>query len=114
MKDYESYTKIIAVDFDGTLAINQYPDIGLPNMAVIDRLKEEIAYGAKVILWTCRDGNALKEAVAACARWGLTFDAINDNLPVVKALYGSNPRKVTATEYWDDRGVNTTEWRRTV
>ena len=71
----------IAIDFDGCLCVNKYPDIGAPNLAVIAKAKRRQAAGAGLILWTCREGKLLEDAVAACARWGLHFDAINESLP---------------------------------
>lgn len=61
--------------------------------------------GAGLILWTCREGTLLQAAVDACKGWGLTFDAINESLPDWIEAYGTRPRKVGATEYWDDRAV---------
>lgn len=66
----------IAIDFDGCLCVDAYPDIGAPNLAVIAKAKERQAAGAGLILWTCREGKLLEDAVAACAEWGLRFDAI--------------------------------------
>ena len=65
----------------------------------------DFSLASVLILWTCRVGERLEEAVAACAEWGLVFDAVNDNLPERIATYGANPRKVNADEYWDDRAV---------
>lgn len=48
---------IIAVDFDGTLCENKYPEIGKPNGVLIDDLKMRKDNGAKLILWTCRVGD---------------------------------------------------------
>ena len=48
-------------------------------------------------------GNLLDNALEACARWGLHFDAVNDSLPSWKKFYGNETRKVGATEYWDDK-----------
>lgn len=104
MKPY-SERKIIAIDFDGCLCENDWPRIGAPNWNVILRAKEEQAYGAGLILWTCRADDRLQEAVDACAQWGLVFDAVNDNLPERINLYGNNSRKVSADEYWDDKAV---------
>jgi len=95
----------IAVDFDGCLCVNAYPSIGAPNWAVIAKAKERQASGAGLILWTCREGTLLQAAVAACESWGLTFDAINESLPDWIEAFGTQPRKVGATEYWDDRAV---------
>lgn len=97
--------KAIAIDFDGCLCEGVWPNIGKPHWGVIQRAKEEQAKGAGLILWTCRVGECLEEAVAACAEWGLVFDAVNDNLPERISTYGANPRKVNADEYWDDRAV---------
>lgn len=46
--------KIIAVDFDGTLCENNWPEIGEPKKEVITYLKGRQAAGDKLILWTCR------------------------------------------------------------
>lgn len=72
---------VIAVDFDGCLHGGKYPEIGQANMGAIEELIARKAAGDKVILWTCRDGEQLEEAVRWCAEQGLTLDAVNDNLP---------------------------------
>ena len=95
--------KIIAIDFDNTLFETDYPAIVRPISPVIKYAKLMRERGAKLILWTCREGKELEEAVEACRAEGLLFDAVNDNLPEMKAEWGNNPRKVAADEYWDDR-----------
>lgn len=99
--------KAIAIDFDGCLCDNAYPAIGAPHwgVIVIARAKMEQEAGAGLILWTCREGQLLQEAVAACESWGLHFDAINESLPSWIAAFNNAPRKVGASEYWDDRAV---------
>lgn len=97
--------RAIAIDFDGCLCEDRYPQVGPPNWKAIERAKSEQAAGAALILWTCRQGVFLSEAVAACVKWGLVFDAINENLPERLAFYGNDCRKVSADEYWDDRAV---------
>ncbi len=94
---------IYAVDFDGTLCVDRYPEIGAPRPGVIDFIKSERARGSKLILWTCRIGARLEEAVEWCRGQGLEFDAINDNLPENVAQYSNNPRKIYADRYIDDR-----------
>ena len=95
----------LAVDFDGCLCSNNWPDIGAPNYAAINAVLARKAQGWKIILWTCRVGAALDAAVRWCAEHGLTFDAVNENLPERIALYASDSRKVSADEYWDDRAI---------
>jgi len=97
--------KAIAIDFDGTLCTNDYPNIGEPNWKIITEARAEQANGAGLILWTCREGEMLDAALKACKEWGLHFDAVNESLPSWKKEYGNNPRKVGASEYWDDRSV---------
>ena len=98
--------KVIAIDFDGTLCINEWPGIGAPREEVIRLAKAEQAAGADLILWTMREGELLSEAVAWCAAQGLLFTAVNDSTAEWKDAFGNNPRKVGATEYWDDRAFN--------
>lgn len=97
--------KAIAIDFDGCLCTNAYPRIGAPNWGVINKALEEQAAGAGLILWTCREGALLWEAVNACEHWGIHFDAVNESLPSWITSFNNRPRKIGATEYWDDRAV---------
>lgn len=99
---------IYAVDFDGTLCEHKFPDIGAPNMKLIKWLISKRNEGDKVILWTNRMGERLKEAVKWCEEKGLFFDAVNDNIPEVMERYkeilnGKPPsRKITADIFIDD------------
>lgn len=97
--------KVIAIDFDGTLFENKWPEIGMPIAPNINRAKNEKANGEVLILWTCREGEKLAEALAACKAVGLEFDYVNENADELKAEFGTDPRKIAATEYWDDKNV---------
>lgn len=97
---------IIAVDFDGTLVTDCYPNIGIPKEEIVQGIKEHKEAGNKIILWTCRTGIALTEAIDFCKRkLGIEFDAVNDNLPEIQKEWGQNCRKVYADEYWDDKNI---------
>lgn len=100
-----NFPKIIAVDFDGCLFVNRYPEIGDPITKNINKLKKERKAGAKIILWTNRCGVYLQNALYACADYGIFFDAVNANLPEVIHTFGNDSRKIFANEYWDDRAV---------
>lgn len=101
---------IIAVDFDGTLSMSSYPDIGAPNIPLFNLLKEKKEKGAKLILWSCRVGERLERAVKFCEAMGLTFDAVNDNIKEMKERYGTDCRKVYADLYIDDASVKPSEY----
>jgi hypothetical protein len=98
-------TKIIAVDFDGCLVENEYPNIGEPIQKTVDALKAEQAAGARLILWTCRREAYLSLALAWCESHGIHLDAVNENLPEMIQFFGGDTRKIFANEYWDDRAV---------
>ena len=96
---------IIAVDFDGTLVEDAFPEIGKVRDRVWTMVIRAQHQGAKIILWTSRDNDRLKAAVEFCTARGLHFDAINDNLDECKVMFNNNTRKVYANEYWDDKAV---------
>ena len=97
--------KVIAVDFDGTLCESKWPDIGEEHRELIEWLVRRQAEGARIVLWTCREGEMLDRAVMWCMNRGLKFDAINDNTKERIAQYGNNCRKVSADIYIDDRNA---------
>lgn len=91
---------VFAVDFDGTLCVSEWPE---PNKELIKLLKFRKMQGDRLILWTCRCEERLTEAVEWCKGQGLEFDAVNENLPELIALFGGNPRKICADIYIDDK-----------
>lgn len=101
--------KIIAVDFDGTLCDERWPGVGMPNWKVISYLKYEQEMGAKIILWTCRTGELLKQAVEWCEKIELHFDAVNENLPEAIKRFGGDSRKIFADEYIEDKANHSFE-----
>jgi hypothetical protein len=94
---------IYAIDFDGTLCHSAYPEIGEPKLAVIEHFKQLRKDGHKLVLWTCREGVRLNEAIEWCAAHGMYFDAHNENLPELIELYGNDCRKIGADFYVDDK-----------
>lgn len=94
----------IAVDFDGTIVENRYPQIGEEKMFAIETLKQLQARGHQIILWTYRTGKELEEAVEFCRKRGLEFYAVNNNYPEEKPEDGL-PRKINADLFIDDRNL---------
>lgn len=94
---------ILAIDFDGTIVEDKYPEIGelKPDaVEVINRLKKDYF----LILNTCRTGEKLKEAVDFLKANGIEFDLVNENHPALIDQYGDT-RKIFATYYIDDRSL---------
>lgn len=99
-------SKIVAVDFDGTLCKNNWPDIGEENANLIRILRFVRKNGVKLILWTCRTGAQLDSAIEWCKERRLEFDAINANLPEVINSFGGDTRKIVADYYIDDKAIS--------
>lgn len=97
---------VFAIDFDGTLCVDKFPEIGEPHQAMIDFVMNAQVYGKyKTILWTCRHGEYLQKAVDWCISHGLYFDAVNQNLPEIQEMFGTDTRKIYADVYIDDKNM---------
>lgn len=102
--------KIAAIDFDGTLVEDKFPEIGDINVRLFNTCRMLKNHGVKLILWSSRNGTQLQHAVDFCKEHGLEFDAVNENLPEVKQYYGGgDTRKVFADIYIDDKAVPHTQ-----
>lgn len=94
----------IAVDFDGTIVENRYPNIGKPVLFAIETLKKLQDDGHHLILWTYRTGRELEEAVEFCNRRGIKFYAVNKSYP--EEIYDNSlSRKIQADYFIDDRNI---------
>ena len=100
---------IIAVDFDGTITtgdtriwIDSKPnnDVFNENLEVTEFLR---TYRDRfyLVLWTCREGSSLNNAVEYCRSIGIVFDAVNEN---VAGVFPTSA-KVYADIYLDDKGT---------
>ena len=89
---------IIALDFDGTVVSHEYPHIG-EDIGAVPILKELVAAGHKLILFTMRSGKLLNDDIAWFERNGIELYAVNEN-PEQKSWTSSV--KVHANIYIDD------------
>lgn len=79
----------LAVDFDGTIVVHEFPHIGEPVPGAFEWLKRFQEAGARLILWTMRsdsrkgegkeNGPVLTQAVEFCRANGIEFWGINEN-----------------------------------
>lgn len=97
-------SKVIAVDFDGTIVEHEYPRIGKEMLFAFATLKELNKKGHKLILWTIRTGQLLDEAVEFCKKNGVEFYAVNKNYPE-EEMDANISRKLNADIFIDDRNV---------
>lgn len=99
---------IIAVDFDGTIVRNKFPEIGREIPFAIDVLHMLQEDHHRLILWTSRSGKHLEEALTWCAERGLTFYAVNSNFPphyIIQEDMRDISPKVVADIYVDDHNL---------
>ena len=88
----------VAIDFDNTITINStYEKTGTLNPVAAEYIKKLKEIGCKLILWTCREGQDLDEAINLIHEWNLPFDYINEY-----PLRG-NSKKVNVDFYIDDK-----------
>jgi hydroxymethylpyrimidine pyrophosphatase-like HAD family hydrolase len=97
-------SKVIAVDFDGTIVEHKHPAIGKEMLFAFSTLKALQQKGHKLILWTIRTGNLLQEAVDYCKENGVEFYAVNKNFPE-EEINGTTARKINADVFIDDRAI---------
>ena len=96
----------IAVDFDGTIVEHRYPEIGPEIPFAIDTLKMLINDQHRLILWSVREGDLLKQAVEWCRERGVEFWAVNRDYP--EETTGNNQhfsRKLKVDMFIDDRNI---------
>jgi hydroxymethylpyrimidine pyrophosphatase-like HAD family hydrolase len=97
-------SKIIAVDFDGTIVEHKFPAIGKEMLFAFATIKALQGKGHKLILWTIRTGKLLEDAVDFCKQNGVEFYAVNKNYPE-EVVDKNISRKVGADVFIDDRNL---------
>ena len=96
---------IFAIDFDGTIVENKYPEIGKLNEEMADFIYQLKEKGHVWILWTCRCGEELQKAVHYLEVNGMKPEYVNSLVPGFLDEYPDNPRKIFADIYIDDRNA---------
>jgi hypothetical protein len=103
---------IFAIDFDGTIVKNEWPNIGKLRWLAKPVLQWMKRRGHTLILWTCRVCNEeryLGNQCPLCSAYcflednGIKFNYINENPPERIKLYNNDCRKIGADWYIDDK-----------
>ena len=101
---FEKEQLTIAVDFDGTIVEDAYPQVGKPKLFAIETLKMLQEKRHKLILWTYRSGKRLDDAVRFCEENGIELYAVNKSYPE-EVMDDTISRKINADVFIDDRNV---------
>lgn len=95
-------SRIIAVDFDGTVVVHQYPKIGPRVHGALEVLRDLESAGHRIILLTMRSEQQLDEAVQWMNSHSVNIWAVNHNPE--QAAWTTSP-KVYAHIYIDDAAL---------
>jgi hypothetical protein len=101
---------IFAIDFDGTIVVDKYPEIGEPITEAIITIREIKKLGHKIIIWSCRVEPQLSEMRDFLILNNIPFDFINENCPIKIAHYKNDTRKIGADYYIDDKIIGQWSW----
>ena len=92
---------VIAIDFDGTCVTNDYPYIG-KGIGAVPVLKKIVEKGHRIILYTMRDNERLKDAEQWFESNNIPLWGVNNNPEQKK--WSSSP-KIYAHLYIDDAAL---------
>ena len=96
----------IAVDFDGTIVEHAYPEIGSEIPFATDTLRMLIEDRHQLILWSCREGELLQDAIDWCHERGVDFYAVNRDFPEEDIERNEHfSRKLKVDLFIDDRNI---------
>jgi hypothetical protein len=98
--------KYIIIDFDGTIATLNYPNLGnVKNHAVrvIQRIKDN---GGKIAIWTCRCDDDERKVKEFLDKHEIPYDKFNEPFDEMNIMFGGNPRKIYGDVYIDDKELH--------
>lgn len=97
---------LITIDFDNTLFVDNYPQVGRPVPYMVQAIKQ-LAEDHTLTLWTCREGEPLINALDALDKVFLTdyFTTINEWPQANIDKWGIDCRKVIGDINIDDKNV---------
>ena len=103
---------IFAIDFDGTIAKNGWPNIH--EAELIPEAQEAIQLlhdaGHIIIIWSCREGKDKQNAIDYLCNHDVPFDYFNENPPGLIQEYNNDSRKIGADYYIDDKNFGKWSW----
>ena len=94
---------ILAVDFDNTLYVDAYPDVGEPIEGALEIINKLYNRGWTIIVNTCRE--AAEAAIWKMELDGYKYDLFNENDPDRIAKYEGDPRKIGSDVLIDDKAL---------
>lgn len=99
--------KYFAIDFDGTIAYDAYPNIGRLIPGAKETMLKIKELGGEIVIWTCRTDQWATDAVNFLNMHNIPYDKFNKPFDEHVNIYGGdNSRKIYADCYIDDRSLH--------
>lgn len=96
-------SKILAIDFDGTIAEAAFPGLGKIKPGAKEYINKLFDEGYTIIIHTCRTGIFEGHAQNFLEYIGIKYHYINTNLPSQVEYFKQDSRKISADLYIDDK-----------
>lgn len=110
------FKRLVGIDFDNTLVENEYPKIGKLKIRMLEIIgNEQDKYGKEnvdFILWTCRRGKELENAIEFIKENKLPIKYFNESHPQALEYFNvvgkipAKTRKIFTNVLYDDRTRN--------
>ena len=97
------FKAILAIDFDLTICMSEYPNLGPERENAGDIIRKLVSEGYGVVINTCREGIALADAINFLYDNNIPHHYVNCNFPFMIEQYGADCRKISADIYIDDK-----------
>ena len=96
---------IIAIDFDGIIVRDEFPNIGKPYPGAIEAINELYNSGYCIIINSCRAREHEREMIHWLERNDVLFSHCNENCRILIRRYSTDCRKISADIYIDDKSL---------
>lgn len=105
IKDYDSdeFIAVLAIDFDDTICMSDYPQLGMQRAYAGEFIRGLASLGYGIVINTCREGIALADAIKWLHKNEIPYHYVNCNFPHIISYYGADCRKISADMYIDDK-----------
>jgi len=99
------FKAIIAIDFDLTICMSNYPELGMQRNGASLVMNSLIKEGYGIVVNTCREMLPLADAIKWMEANDIPYHYLNCNFPHLIEFYGSDSRKISADLYVDDKCI---------
>jgi hypothetical protein len=103
--NHSDFKAILAIDFDLTICMSEYPELGVQRKDSVYYIKQLAAEGYGIVINTCRSGLALADAINWLHEKKVPYHYVNCNFPHLISMFKADCRKVSADVHIDDKNL---------